>query len=208
MLLRLFVHLCPHQRSKRCKPTPTAGHAAFPVDPLTHFQSPFPIGFRTSSTAALNTKPLACQVFCENLFVHKLHICKKLPHPTKHLPALLAPPSAGTPAAQSFPTVAPVPKAPAGQPPASPSVTLLPPAPLSILKKAWFVLTLTQDVLCPCFCASCLALPPMPVAVDNGFPRIELNLGSNMTLDPSLVGLSMDASAAPSVPDVSSSIFG
>jgi hypothetical protein len=196
------------QTMQRYQPAPNDSPAAFPIDPITNFQSCYPVGFSgcmfcgaTDHIFRLcphNTTPGASATFYKHLFAHKPHLRKRDPPSRDILPS-----PSSTPVTQSFPLSAPVGFPPPGLPPASPSVSVasLPPLgspappPSSVVpKKARFFVQLVKSFsthLPP----SPLVLPPMPIAIDNGLPHITFDLGADPGLDPSLCGL-MDTCGA------------
>jgi hypothetical protein len=204
------------QTMQRYQPAPsTTGPNTFPTDPVTNFQSPYPAGFsgcmycgsvdHVFRTCPKHESPGAAKTFFKNLFAHKPHLRKKPPSADEFLPANPYP-SHGIPPTQSFPLTAPLPPSPAFFPrppehptattPAPPVTTPLsaPPAPAPLLKRARFCVTVAKSFSAHTS-APPRALPPMPIAIDNGLPHIEFNLGTDATLDPFLVGL-MDTCGA------------
>ena len=184
------------QTMQRYQPATTDGPAAFPIDPITNFQSCYPVGFAGCMFCGAvdhifrqcpqNTNPGASATFYKHLFAHKPHLRKRDP-----LPGDMLPPPAGTPATQSFlSTSAASPSASAATlPPLASSAT-----PPPIFKRARFLVQLvkTFSMHLP---ATTPVLPPMPIAIDNGLPHLTFDLGSDPTLDPSLCGL-MDTCGA------------
>jgi hypothetical protein len=184
---------------QRYQPASISGPAEFPMDPLTNFQSSYPVGFQgcmfcgatkhAFRSCPQHGAPGASAVFFKNLFAHKPQLRKRDHLPSEYLPA---PPSSRIPATQSFNVTAPA---------ASPSVSsvYLPPPPLPappppIVKKARYMLMLAKS-----FSAHTseprIVPPPMPIAIDNGLPHISFDLGTDASLGPSLVGL-MDTCGA------------
>jgi hypothetical protein len=215
------------QTMSRYQPTPptnTADPLSNPIDPVTNFQSSYPINFigcmfcgdpnHVFRSCPANGQPGASAVFYKNLFAHKPHLRKREPRPDEILPARPATQSFAAPAAGFVP---PAPPSAAGLPSAiSPppsnasgastnsaltSGSVIPPPPPNLLspsplppKRARFFVQLVKT-----FQANLPAptppLPPMPIAIDNGLPHITFNLGSNPEQDPTLCGL-MDTCGA------------
>jgi len=204
------------QTMNRYQPAAAASSTgACPVDPLTHFQSTFPSGFQgcmfcgstdhVFRSCPQHDSPGASALFFKNLFAHKPHLRTRNPRPEE----MLSPPSAspGPPPNQSF--VAPIaPPLPNGIRPASPPASILrippptptppqpanPSPPQSPPKRARFFVQLVKSF--PAHLpAPTPVLPPMPIAIDNGLPHIEFDIGTSTTDDPTLVGL-MDTCGA------------
>ncbi len=211
------------QTMTRYQPAAAASSTgACPVDPLTHFQSTYPSGFQgcmfcgstdhVFRSCPQHDSPGASALFFKNLFAHKPHLRTRNPRPEE----ILSPPSAspGPPPYQSFvatpiapplpngvrPTRPPTLAGSAPLPPASisrippPSQPTNPSPPPSPSKRARFFVQLVKS-----FPANLPAptpvLPPMPIAIDNGLPHIEFDLGTSTTDDPTLLGL-MDTCGA------------
>jgi hypothetical protein len=191
----------------------------FPTDPLTNFQSTYPIGFNGCMFCGVpdhvfrscpqNEAPGASAIFYKHLFAHKPHLRKRAPLPTDILPAPAT--TSPAPATQSFPTptipilaAPPLPSgpSPAAEPPPSagppPGPPPLPPTTDPLLpsgfKRARFFVNYVKSF--PTHTSPLRpALAPMPIAIDNGLPHISFALGSDSHLDPSLNGL-MDTCGA------------
>jgi hypothetical protein len=205
---------------------------SFPIDPLTGFKSPHPIGHRGCMVCGSNDHVFTgCSrreetgskdTFFRNLFAHKPHLRKLPPRPSEiqpgfvpqtlpslniiansHLPELnqpaISPPLFADPFAQDIhPPIDEL----AAPTPSRASINNLPPAVLdpplnnntisSPTKKVRYfvntVRTFSQQINLP------PALPPMPIAIDNGLPHITLCLGNNPS-DNKLQGL-MDTCGA------------
>jgi hypothetical protein len=128
-LTRTFISPA-EQTMQRYQPTSTDGPTEYPMDPLTNFQSPYPVGFpgcmfcgateHVFRSCPQHSTPGASAISFKNLFAHKPHLRKRDPLPGDYL---AAPSSSRTPATQSFPSSAPVTTfPPPGYPPASTSV--------------------------------------------------------------------------------------
>ena len=188
------------QTMRRYQPTSSAGEPI--IDPITQFQSPYPLGFQgcmfcgstdhVFKACPQHDAPGASAIFFKNLFAHKPHLRKLPPHPNEFPRSPLP---SGVPPTQSFSLTAPTELPPPGPPPANPSaISSPPPSDRTPQKKTRFFLMLAKT-----FSAHTsqprLVLPPMPIAIDNGLPHIEFSLGSDSSVDPSLVGL-MDTCGA------------
>jgi hypothetical protein len=97
---------------------PAPSHQPFPIDPITNFQSPHPLGFpgclgcgspdHKFRACTLNQDTTDRITFYKNLFAHKPHLRKRPPDASKMLPVPRpAPPSGPTPT-QSFHTQPPL----------------------------------------------------------------------------------------------------
>jgi hypothetical protein len=197
------------QTIQHYQPAPSDSPVAFPINPITNFQSCYPVGFSgcmfcgaTEHIFRLcphNTTPGASATFCKHLFAHKPHLRERDPVPRDMLPS-----PSGISVTQSFPVSAPAAFPPSGHPRVSPSVSTAslpplgspaPPPPSIVPKKAHFFVQLVKSFLTH-LPASRLVLPPsVPIAIDNGLPHITFDLGAETGLDPSLCGL-MDACGA------------
>ncbi len=215
------------QTMSRYQPTPatnTAGPLSNPIDPITNFQSAYPINFmgcmfcgdpnHVFKSCPANGQPGASAVFYKNLFAHKPHLRQREPRPDEMLPARPATQSFAAPAAGFAPPVQP---SAAGVPsdigPPLPNASgastnsaltsgsAIPPPLLNLLpptssppKRARFFVQLVKSFQAY-LPAPTPPLPPMPIAIDNGLPHITFNLGSNPEQDPTLCGL-MDTCGA------------
>ncbi len=192
--------------------SPAGSTPEYPTDPLTNFQSTYPVGFIGcmfcgSTDHVFRSCPQhevtgAAAVFYKHLFAHKPHLRKRAPLPTEILPAPSTAALTPTPATQSFPSPATIPPLPLLEPPptAGPPAgnpALLPPddsALPSSLKRTRFFVNYVKSF-------STLTSPPrpvvapMPIAIDNGLPHITFDLGCDSNFDPSLTGL-MDTCGA------------
>jgi hypothetical protein len=216
------------QTMRRYQPTPTtntAGPLSNPVDPVTNFQSAYPLNFvgcmfcgdpnHVFKGCPANGQPGASAVFFKNLFAHKPHLRQREPRPDEMVPARPATQSFVAPAAgfvpPALPSAAGLPSALRLPPPnasgastnsALTSAVAIPPPPPILdpptpppRKQAWFFVQLVKS-----FQANLPAptppLPPMPIAIDNGLPHITFSLGSaNSAQDTTLCGL-MDTCGA------------
>jgi hypothetical protein len=178
-----------------------------------------------SSAAALSMTlaPGASLLFFKNLFAHKPHLRTRNPKPEE----MMSPPPAspGPPPNQSFVNTRTAPPLPNGVRPASPpatagsaplpnaSILRLPPPPStnppprsSPPKRARFFVQLIKSF--PAHLpARAPVLPPMPIAIDNGLPHIEFDLGLSTTPMIRLFSASWIL-AAPSIPATFLSISG
>ena len=174
------------------QPAASAPSPNFPTDPLTNFQSSYPVGFggcmfcgasdHVFKGCSQKLTPGASATFFKHLFAHKPHLRQRPPLPSEVLPA-----NPGTPITQSFPSPARLP------PPPQPCLRPPPPSPV-VEKRARFFVQVVKS-----FSMHTLrprpALPPMPIAIDNGLPHITFSLGSDPALDLTLCGL-MDTCGA------------
>ena len=131
------VFLSPAEATmQRC--SPAGGTSECLTDPLTNFQSAYPIGFNGcmfcgSPDHVFRSCPQhdvagASAAFYKHLFAHKPHLRKRAPLPTEMLPAPRTASLAPTPAIQSFPSPAVIPPLPLLAPPPSVGPPAGPPA--------------------------------------------------------------------------------
>ena len=191
------------QTMQRYQPAAPAPSPSLPTDPITNFQSCYPLGFvgcmycgasdHVFKGCSQKHAPGASATFFKHLFAHKPHLRQRPPLPSEVLPA-----NPGTPITQSFPSPARLPPqsfpSPARLPPPLPPCIRSPPPPPIFEKRAKFFVQVVKS-----FSMHTLrprpALPPMPIAIDNGLPHITFSLGSDPALDPTLCGL-MDTCGA------------